>query len=97
MLYFEREIQMTDWFFFGSLILTRRLWREMCYTSEAGRGLCWQEDCEEKLALLHTLRKLYFRFLSHWMGFDPDDSFPFDFEPNEIPFGSKLKAKLSPG
>ena len=26
-----------------------------------------------------TLRKLYFHFLSHWMGYDCGDSFPFDF------------------
>ena len=30
------------------------------------------------------------------MGNDRGDSFPFDFEPNGIPFGSKLKGKLSP-
>ena len=29
------------------------------------------------------------------MGYDRGDSFPFDFEPNGIPFGSKLKGKLS--
>ena len=30
------------------------------------------------------------------MGYDQDDSFPFDFEQNGIPFGSKLNGKLSP-
>ena len=30
------------------------------------------------------------------MGYDRGDSFPFDFEPNEIPFGSKLAGKLPP-
>ena len=30
------------------------------------------------------------------MGYDRGDSFPIDFEPNEIPFGSKPKGKLSP-
>ena len=30
------------------------------------------------------------------MGCDSGDSFPFDFEPNENPSGSKLKGKLSP-
>ena len=30
------------------------------------------------------------------MGSDRGDSFPFDFEPNGIPFGSKTKRKLSP-
>ena len=30
------------------------------------------------------------------MGFDLGDSFPFDFEPNGIQFGSKSKGKLSP-
>ena len=29
------------------------------------------------------------------MGYDRGDSFPFDFEPNGIPFGSKSKGKLS--
>ena len=38
-----------------------------------------------------TLRKLYFHFLSHWMGYDRGDSFSFDFEPNGIPFGSNRK------
>ena len=41
-------------------------------------------------------RKLYFNFLSHWMGYDRGDSFPFDFEPNGNAFGSKLKGNLSP-
>ena len=27
------------------------------------------------------------------MGYDGGDSFPFDFEPNGFPFGSKLKGK----
>ena len=35
-------------------------------------------------------------FLSHWMVYDRGDGFPFDFEPNGIPFGSKSKGKLSP-
>ena len=43
-----------------------------------------------------TLRKLNLHFLSHWMGYHRSDSFPFDFEPNVIPFGSKSKGKLSP-
>ena len=30
------------------------------------------------------------------MGYDRGDSFPFDFEPNEISFDSKSKGKLSP-
>ena len=30
------------------------------------------------------------------MGYDLGDSFPFDSEPNGIPFGSKSKGKLSP-
>ena len=30
------------------------------------------------------------------MGYDRGDRFPFDFEPNEIPFGSKSKGNLSP-
>ena len=30
------------------------------------------------------------------MGYEDADSFPYDFEPNEIPFGSNLKGKLSP-
>ena len=40
-----------------------------------------------------TLRKLYFLFLSHWMGYGCGDSFPFGFEPNGIPFSSKSKGK----
>ena len=42
-----------------------------------------------------ALGKLCFHFLSHWMGYGRGDSFPFDFEPNGIPFGSKLIGKLS--
>ena len=44
-----------------------------------------------------SLRKLYFIFLSYRMGYDHDDNFPFNFEPNGIPFGSISKGKLSPG
>ena len=36
-----------------------------------------------------TLRKLVFHFLSDWMGYDRGDSFPFNFEPNGIQFGSE--------
>ena len=32
-------------------------------------------------------RKLCFHFLSHLMGYDRGESFPFDFEPNGIQFG----------
>ena len=49
-----------------------------------------------KIRRQFTLRKLYFHFLSDLMGYDSGDSFLFDFEPNGIPFGSKLKEKLSP-
>ena len=30
------------------------------------------------------------------MGYDRGDSFPLDFQPNGIPFGSQSKRKLSP-
>ena len=40
---------------------------------------------------VYKLRKLYFHFLSNWMGYDRGDSFLFDFEPNGIPSGSKSK------
>jgi len=43
-----------------------------------------------------ALRKLHFNFLSNLMGYDRGVSFPFDVEPNWIPFGSKSKGKLSP-
>ena len=37
------------------------------------------------------------RFLSaYWTEYDRGDSFPSDFEPNGIPFGSKLQRKRSP-
>jgi len=51
---------------------------------------------QQTRTLTHTLRKLYFIFLSNWMGNDRGDSFSFDFEPNGIPFGLKSKGKLSP-
>ena len=41
------------------------------------------------------MRKLVYQFLSNWNGYDRGDSFPFDFEPNSNPFGSKSKEKLS--
>ena len=44
----------------------------------------------------YTLWKIDFHFLSNWMGHDHGDSFPFDFEPYKIPFGSRLKEKLLP-
>ena len=43
----------------------------------------------------HT-EKTMLPFPSHWMGYDRGDSFPFDFEPNGIQFGSKSNVKLSP-
>jgi len=44
---------------------------------------------ESRCTSMNSLTKLCFHFLSHWMGYDHGDSFPFDFEPNGIPFGSK--------
>ena len=41
-----------------------------------------------------TMKKLDFHFLSHWMGYDRGNSFPFDFEPNGIPFGSKYRKRI---
>ena len=43
-----------------------------------------------------AMRKLYFQFLSHWMGYDHGDSFLLDSEPNGIQFGWKSKGNLSP-
>ena len=61
----------------------------------------WTASYQDRAVPVHfkshvTLRKLYFHFLSHWMGCDRGDSFPFDFEPNGNLFGSKSKWKLSP-
>ena len=42
-------------------------------------------------AVLFVHSKNYFNFLSNWMGYDRGDSFPFDFQPNGIQFGSKRK------
>ena len=41
----------------------------------------------------HALGKLVFHFFSNWIGHDRGDSFPFDFEPNGIPFGSENRMK----
>ena len=41
-----------------------------------------------------TLRKLYFHFLSNWMGYDRGDSFPFNFESNGIPFDIQIPFNL---
>ena len=38
-----------------------------------------------------TLRKLYFLFLSYWMGYDRSDSFPLDLEPNGIHLAQNRK------
>ena len=35
-----------------------------------------------------ALRKLYFQYLSHWLGYDRGDGFPLDFEPNGFTFDS---------
>ena len=51
---------------------------------------------KKKTRVACAQRKLYFHFLSHWMGYDRGDSFRLDFEPNGIPFGSKSKGNLSP-
>ena len=45
------------------------------YTNEERFGLA-------SVIQTSTLRKLHFHYLSHWMGYDRGDSFPFDFEPN---------------
>ena len=45
--------------------------------------------------LCFTLRKTDFPFLSHWIRYNGDDSFPSDSEPNGIQFDSKSKGKTS--
>ena len=55
-------------------------------SNERGDGIV-NDDAQKKE--LRAMRKLY--FLSNWMGYDRNDSFPFDFEPNGLPFGLKLK------
>ena len=51
--------------------------------------ICFRCDYGNTLVVvICTLRKLYFHFLSNWMGYDRGDGFPFDFVPNWIPFGS---------
>ena len=52
--------------------------------------------CHQAATTFHAQRKLYFHFLSHWMGYDRGDSFSSDFKPNGIQFGSKSKEKQSP-
>ena len=47
----------------------------------------WKKNSSKRRS--YTLRKLSFYFLSNWMGYDRGDSFPFDFQPNGIPFGSE--------
>ena len=44
---------------------------------------------------LRTLRKLCFHFLSYWLGYDRGDSFPFNFEPSDISFGSEYDCGYS--
>ena len=41
------------------------------------------------------LRAIFSVFVKDWNGAIFFDSFPFDFEPNVIPYGSKSKGKLS--
>ena len=58
---------------------------------------CEISVCGATSAFKHIhLKNLYFHFLSNRMRYDRGDGFPFDFEPNRIPFGSKSKEKLSP-
>ena len=52
---------------------------------------------EKKNLFMAMLRKLYFHFLSHWMGYDRGGSFHFDFEPNGYPsIWFKIERKMSP-
>ena len=65
------------------------------------RFIIKRENCQFDHINLNSKRmihweKLYFLFLSNWMGYDRGNSFPFDFEPNGNPFGSKSKRNLSP-
>ena len=62
----------------------------MTYIGMIPRGL--RGTCDAKIPV--PLRNLCFHFLSHWMGYDRGDSFPFDFEPKGFPLGSKSKGKL---
>jgi len=61
---------------------------------EAGVPFRRKANCDIGPRERPALRKLYFH--SNWMGYDRGDSFPFDFEPNGIPFGSTSKGKLTP-
>ena len=68
-----------------------------CFSSSLDQRIILSRKVAGKLAQA-TLRKLYFHFLSHCMGYDCGDSYPFDSEPicykiNAL-FGSKSKGKL---
>ena len=41
--------------------------------------------------LVITLEKVYLGFLSNWKEYDCGDGFPFEYELNRFPFGSKSK------
>ena len=66
---------------------------------------CWHSNVSKSFEIIIgweqnvyplTLRKLVFYFLSNSMRYDRGDSFPFDFEPNGIPFGSKSRKENCP-
>ena len=46
--------------------------------------------------LAYTENSYSISLISNWIAYDRGDSFPFEFEPNEVPFGWKSKGKLSP-
>ena len=67
----------------------------LCKNDERRHMVC--SSCHfYKRLYIYTLRKLCFHCLSNCIGYDRGDSFPFDFEPNGIPFGSKSERKPSP-
>ena len=78
------------------MILRRIITLEYIHRSQWGDYSSERWSVKGHMLSSHPLRKLYFHFLSHWMGYDRGDSFPFDFKPNGIPFGSKSKGKMSP-
>ena len=68
---------------------------EMCQCTRISQ---WLAETSRLICRRNFLsaQKIRFCFLSNWMEYGPGDSFPLDFEPNGIPFGSKFKGKLSP-
>ena len=82
------------------IYLQSKIQEQVCHLGNSVIFHCNIKQIERKYICnfreVYVVREINFQLHLNWIECDSDVSFPFDIEPNGIPFGLKSKGKLSP-